>query len=117
MNGNKIYLILKKGRAEVSVMLSLYTLLVVQNKQENLVTILSYFTVAMVLFILMGLLVMKYLDPNQPKVNPYLQDSLKAGYHHRLGLALLCEGHDIQAKEEFLKANELMARYIEDYHY
>ena len=117
MNRNKAYLIFKRGRNEFSFIIALYTLFLVQNKNNTPVNLALYSGLLILGFWVVGLLAVKYLDPETPRLNPFSQDSLQAGWHHRNGLSLMCRGEYLKADYEFKLANRIMEKYIEDENY
>ena len=118
---SQIWNYFKKGRGEIGLVLSLYSMLLSYSIKFNVdFSIYQYITATIIFFVIcffLGVFLAEKVEPENQRISPYAQDGLKSAIHLQQSLVYYYEGKEEKAIEEMNKAIEIRRRWLKDTNY
>lgn len=112
VEARKAYIYLKRGRSEISLLLTLYLTWRTSVDKFELIH-LGYLASILVAGMAVGWFATKKLDTGSQFTNPWTQDYVRYRVHLCEGLILLSEGEKTQAYSEFIEGQKIMKKWLE----
>jgi len=107
-----IWNLFRRGKNEITFLVSLYTLYKVEGLSNGNLNILLYAAAFIIAALIFGIIGKKIIDPyNSTRLSPYLQDAIKADIHHWQSILYYIQGNDGEALHHAEKAIKLLEKW------